>query len=113
MVIVGRCQVQPKLEPGPGPGPGNRRGTNCYFLAWLGEAETRAERSLSNRFSPHRCEARLMAMQCKCSCQRGAHQTVEGVVEEGDRVGEVRAAVRGEYPPAMCGKLAGIILRRP
>ena len=55
----------------------------------------------------------LGAMQCKCSCQRGAHQTVEGVVEEGDRVGETRAAVSGEYPPAMCDKLAGIILRRP
>ena len=51
------------------------------------------------------------AMRRKCTCQRGAHQTVEGAVEEGDRAGEARAAVSGEYPPAMCDKLAGIILR--
>ena len=52
----------------------------------------------------------LTAMRVKCSCERGSHQTVEGVVEEGNRVGETRAAVSGEYPPTMCDKLAGIIL---
>ena len=53
----------------------------------------------------------LTAMQLKCSCERGSHQTVDGVVEEGDRAGQRRAVVSGEYPPAMCSKLAAIILR--
>ena len=54
----------------------------------------------------------LTAMRLKCSCERGSHQTVEGQVQEGDRAGQRRAVVSGEYPPAMCSKLAGIILRR-
>ena len=54
----------------------------------------------------------LTPMQVKCSCERGSHQTVHGVVEEGERAGEQRATVSGEYPPAMCDKLAGIIWGR-
>ena len=54
----------------------------------------------------------LTAMQAKCSCEPHSHQIVQGTVEEGDRAGERRAVVSGEYPPAMCSKLAGIILRR-
>ena len=54
----------------------------------------------------------LTAMQAKCSCEPHSHQIVQGTVEEGDRAGERRAVISGEYPPAMCSKLAGIILRR-
>ena len=53
----------------------------------------------------------LSAMQLKCSCERGSHQIVHSAVQEGDRAGQKRAVVSGEYPPAMCNKLADIILR--
>ena len=53
----------------------------------------------------------LSAMQLKCSCERGSHQIVHSTVQEGDRAGQKRAVVSGEYPPAMCNKLADIILR--
>ena len=53
----------------------------------------------------------LTAMRSNCFGEPGSHPIEQGVVEERDRVGQRRAVVSGEYPPAMCCQLAGIILR--
>ena len=52
----------------------------------------------------------LTGMRSNCSGEPGSHLIEQGVVEERDRVGQRRAVISGEYPPAMCSQLAGIIL---
>ena len=49
-------------------------------------------------------------MRSNCSGEPGSHLIEQGVVEERDRVGQRRAVISGEYPPAMCSQLDGIIL---
>ena len=45
--------------------------------------------------------------EVRCSCAR--HQQVHQLVASGPRKGERRTTVAGEYPRAMCNKLAGLI----
>ena len=51
----------------------------------------------------------LSSMEVCCSCSPGSHQSVQGAVQGGPRHGERRSTVSGEYPAAMCNRLAAII----
>ena len=51
----------------------------------------------------------LAPMRARCSCGKGRHQVVQGVVESGERAGQRRSSVSGEYPPRMCEKIARLI----
>ena len=50
------------------------------------------------------------SLQVPCSCPKGSHQRVQGVVQSGERAGLRRTVVSGEYPPMMCDKLASLIV---
>ena len=50
------------------------------------------------------------SLQVPCSCPKGSHQIIEGVVQSGERAGLRRTVVSGEYPPMMCDKLASLIV---
>ena len=51
----------------------------------------------------------LSSMVVRCECQPGSHQNIEGNVVGGPRHGERRTRISGEFPAAMCEKLAAII----
>ncbi len=51
----------------------------------------------------------LEALQIPCVCPPGAHDIVQGVIDEGPRRGERCSTVAGEYPPQMCAAFAAIV----
>ena len=54
----------------------------------------------------------LAHMCVPCTCPRGSHQCVHGVVKGGPRHGEKRSVISGEYPMPMCRAMAEAVRQR-
>ena len=50
--------------------------------------------------------ADLNSLLLPCICKGGVHDRIQGTVESGDRKGESKATVSGEYPTELCKAIA-------